>query len=163
MNNPWHDLSNTDSTPIAQHDGPPSPEPGITSALQADLEVLAWLETDRQQLSAECTDYICSALLEWAMLGEGWPDPTEPTAGRDGDHLTSLVRITERLTRHVLAAQPRSRRYELAAVVRQLTLAIACQHDPQAVAESQWRETVHRQPWRAQPPTPVQLPDGRVL
>ncbi len=163
MNNPWHDLSNTDSTPIAQPDGPPSPEPGITSALQADLEVLAWLETDRQQLSAECTDYICSALLEWAMLGQGWPDPTEPTAGRDGDHLATLVRITERLTRHALAAQPRSRRYELAAVVRQLTLAIACQHDPQAVAESQWRETVHRQPWRAQPPTPVQLPDGRML
>ncbi len=163
MNNPWHDLSNTDSTPIAQHDGPPSPEPGISSALQADLEVLAWLETDRQQLSAECTDYICSALLEWAMLGESWPVPTEPAAGRDGDHLTSLVRITKRLTQHVLAAQPRSRRYELAAVVRQLTLAIACQHDPQKVAESQWRETVHRQPCRAQPPTPVQLPDGRML
>jgi len=135
----------------------------ITSALQADLEVLAWLETDRRQLSAACTDYICSALLEWAMLGEGWPLATEPTAGRHGDHLAVLVRITERLAQHALTAQPLSRRYELAAVVRQLTLAIACQHDPQALAESQWRETVHRQPWRAQPPAPVQLPDGRVL
>ena len=163
MNNRWHDRSNADSRPLAQPDGPPSQEPVTASALQADLEVLAWLETDRQQLSAACTDYICSALLEWAMLGEGWPVPTEPTAGRHDDHLVALIRTTERLTQHALAAQPRSRRYELAAVVRQLTLAIACQHDPQALAESQWRETVHRQPWRAQPPTPVQLPDGRVL
>ena len=163
MKNPWHDQSNADGTPITQPSRLLSPEPVTTSALQADLEALAWLETDRQQLSATCTDYICSALLEWAMLGESWPDPTEPTADGDGDHLTALIRTTERLTQHALAAQPRSRRYQLAAVVRQLTLAIASQHDPQAVAESQWRETVHRQPWRAQPPTPVQLPDGRVL
>ena len=163
MKNPWHNQSNAGSTPIAQPNLPLSPEPAITAALQADLEALAWLETDREQLSAACTDYITSALLEWAMLGEGWPVPAEPTAGGDGDHLAALIGITERLTQHALAAQPRSRRYELAAVVRQLTLAIACQHDPQAVAEAQWRATVHRQPWRAQPPTPVQLPDGRVL
>ena len=163
MNSPWHHLSNSDSTPIAQPGRPPSPHPGITSALQADLEILAWLETQHQQLSAACTDYICSALFEWSMLGEAWPDPAAPPAGEDGDHLTLLVRITERLSQHALAAQPRSRRYELAAVVRQLTLALACQRDPQALAESQWRQMVHRQPWRAEPPAPVRLPDGRVL
>lgn len=156
VNESWHDLS-------AQPGTLSSPDQLSAPALQADLEVLAWLETARQQLSEQCRDYLCSALLEWSMLGEKWPDPTAPAVGWDGDHLAALVQITEQLTEHALAARPRSRRYELAAVVRQLTLAIACQRDPQALAESQWRETVHRQPWRAQPPAPVQLPDGRVL
>ncbi len=163
MKNPWRQISNPDRTPIAQPGSPPARHQENTSVLQADLEALAWLETEHQQLSAECTDYICSALLEWSMLGQRWPDPAQPPAGGDGDHLALLVRITERLTQHALAAQPRSRRYELAAVVRQLTMALACQRDPQAVAESQWREMVHRQPWLAQAPAPVQLPDGRVL
>ena len=163
MKKPWHHLSNPDRTPIAQPGRAEAPHSVNTSVLQADLEVLAWLETERQQLSAECTDYICSALLEWSMLGQQWPDPVEPPAARNGDHLSLLIGITQRLTRHALGAQPRSRRYELAAVVRQLTMALACQRDPQAVAESQWRELVHRQPWLAQAPAPVQLPDGSVL
>ena len=131
--------------------------------LEQDLSVLAWLETHREQLSSDCTDYLCAALLEWSMLGELWPDPAEPIAGPDCDHLEALVQITERLVRHAVVAQPTARRFELARVGRELGTAIRCQRDPQALAESRWRELVHRQPWLTSPPSPVVLPDGRAL
>ncbi len=125
------------------------------------LLVVRWGQL--QQLSSDCTDYLCAALLEWSMLGELWPDPAEPIAGPDCDHLEALVQITERLVRHAVVAQPISRRFELARVGRELGTAIRCQRDPQALAESRWRELVHRQPWLASPPAPVVLPDGRAL
>jgi len=74
-----------------------------------------------------------------------------------------LVQITERLMRRAVVAEPLSRRFELAWVGRELGTAIHCQRDPEALARSQWRELVHRQPWLAGPPAPVVLPDGRVL
>lgn len=145
---------------------PPADECWLTDSqptLEQDLSVLAWLETRREQLSSDCTDYLCAALLEWSILGELWPDPAEPIAGPDCDHLEVLVQITERLVRHAVVAQPISRRFELARVGRELGTAIRCQRDPQELAESRWRELVHRQPWLAGPPSPVVLPDGRVL
>ncbi len=146
------------ASPIDEY-WPADPQP----TLEQDLSVLAWLETRREQLSSDCTDYLCAALLEWSMLGELWPDPAEPIAGPDCDHLEALVQITERLVRHAVVAQPISRRFELARVGRELGSAIHCQRDPQALSESRWRELVHRQPWLAGPPAPVVLPDGRVL
>lgn len=131
--------------------------------LEQDLSVLSFLETHREQLSSDCTDYLCAALLEWSLLGELWPDPVAPMAGPGCDHLKVLVQITERLVGHAVVAPPAARRFALARVGRELGTAIRCQRDPQALAESQWRELVHRQPWLAAPPGPVVLPDGRVL
>ena len=154
-------LPDTDdpTVPSADQRWPTDPQP----TLAQDLSVLAWLETRREQLSSDCTDFICAALLEWSMLGELWPDPAEPSVGPDCDHLEALVQITERLVRHAVVAQPTARRFELARVGRELGTAIRCQRDPQALAESRWRELVGRQPWLAGPPAPVVLPDGRVL
>ncbi len=109
------------------------------------------------------TGYLCDALLQWAMLGEGWPDPAEPAAGPECDHLEVLVQIAERLVRRAVVAQPLSRRFELAGVGWELSNAIRCQRDPQALEDSQWRDTVHRMPWLAGPRAPVLLADGRVL
>lgn len=50
-------------------------------SLEQDLALLAWLQSS-QNLSSQSTGYICDALLQWAMLGEQWPDPAEPAAGR---------------------------------------------------------------------------------
>ena len=163
MNGSSDNSSNPDSTTDPLAGTPALSDVASSASLQADLSVLAWLETDRQQLSGTCTDYICSALLEWSMLGHQWPAPVEPALGADCEHLDTLVAITERLTQHAVLAQPRSRRYELARVARELTLAIRSQRDPEALADSLWRELAHRQPWRAVPPAQVSLPDGRVL
>jgi hypothetical protein len=130
--------------------------------LEQDLSVLAWLQCSHE-LSAEATGYVCDALLQWALLGESWPDPAEPVAGADCNHLEVLVQIAERLLRRAVVAQPLSRRFELATVGRELSNAIRCQRDPQALEDSQWRDMVHRMPWLAGPPTPVLLADGRVL
>ena len=142
---------------------PPPREAPLPTALVADLAVVAWLETAQHQLSEACTDHILVALLDWSTGGQRWPEPTAPTDGRPSDHLEILVQATRRLRQHALAAPSRSARYQLAALVRGLGLAIACQRDPAAVAEEQWRATVRRQPWRADAPAPIQLPDGRVL
>jgi hypothetical protein len=131
--------------------------------LVADLAVVAWLETAQHQLSEACTDFILVALLDWSAAGQRWPEPTAPTAGPDCDHLDALLTATRRLRQHALHAPPRSGRYQLAALVRGLELAVACQRDPDAVAEEQWRATVRRQPWRADAPAPICLPDGRLL
>ncbi len=141
----------------------PLPDQPLPTALAADLAVVAWLETAPPQLSAACTDHILVALLDWSTGGQRWPEPTAPADAQDCDHLELLVQATRRLRQHALAAPSRSARYQLAALVRGLGLAIACQRDPAAVAEEQWRATVRRQPWRADAPAPIQLPDGRVL
>jgi hypothetical protein len=146
------------TVPPAGQQWPSDPPP----SLEEDLSVLAWLQCSHA-LSPEATGYICDALLQWAMLGGSWPDPAEPAAGPDCDHLEALVQITERLVRRAVAAQPLSRRFELADVGRELGNAIRCQRDPQALADSQWRDMVHRMPWLAGPPAPVVLDDGRVL
>jgi hypothetical protein len=137
---------------------PAAPRP----SLDEDLSVLAWLQCSHQ-LSAGATGYVCDALLQWAMLGGPWPDPVEPVAGPGCDHLEALVQIAERLVRRAVVAQPLSRRFELARVGRELSNAIRCQRDPQALEDSQWRDVVHRMPWLAGPPPPVLLADGRVL
>jgi hypothetical protein len=131
------------------------------TAIEQELGVLAWLQSS-PQLSSDTTGYLCDALLQWALLGGTWPDPTEPVAGPDCDHLEALVQITERWMRRAMA-EPIDRRLELAFLGRTLGTAIACQRDPDALADSQWRELVHRQPWLADPPSPYVLPDGRVL
>ncbi len=137
---------------------PSAPPPTV----EQDLSVLAWLQCSHE-LSAEATGYLCDALLQWALLGEGWPDPAEPLAGPVCDHLEVLVQIAERLVRRAVVAQPLSRRFELAGIGRDLSNAIRCQRDPQALEDSQWRDMVHRMPWLAGPPAPVLLADGRVL
>lgn len=134
----------------------------LPPTLEQDLAAVAWLETNQQQLSPECTDYLCGALLEWSMLGGLWPDPAEPIAGPECDHLEALVQITERWVDRA-QAEPIGRRLQLARVGRELGTAIRCQRDPEGLAESRWRERVHRQPWLAGPPTPIVLADGRVL
>ena len=142
---------------------PTPPDQPLTPALERDLAVVAWLETTQQQLSQACTDHILTALLDWSTAGQRWPEPTAPAAGPLCDHLDALVQATQRLRQHALQGHSPARRYELAALVRGLTLAIACQQDPTAVAEEQWRATVQRQPWRADAPAPIYLPDGRLL
>jgi hypothetical protein len=147
--------------PTAASAGQPWPS-DPPPALEQDLAVLAWLQCSHE-LSAGATGYVCDALLQWAMLGKSWPDPAEPVAGPNCDHLEALVQIAERLVRRAVVAQPLSRRFELARVGRELSNAIRCQRDPQALEDSQWREMVRRMPWLAGPPAPVLLADGRVL
>jgi len=146
------------TVPLAGQQWPSDPPP----TFEQDLSVLAWLQCSHK-LSAEATGYICDALLQWAMLGEPWPDPAAPAASPDCDHLEVLVQITERLIRRAVVAQPLPRRFQLARVGRELSNALRCQRDPQALADSQWLDMVHRMPWLAGPPAPVLLADGRVL
>lgn len=134
--------------------GPPS--------LEQDLALLAWLQSS-SNLSAQSTGYICDALLKWAMLGELWPDPVEPRAGSECDHLDLLGQVTERLSWRIHDAQPLARKFDLARIARELSNAIRCQRDPEALQGSLERELVHRMPWLAEAPTPVRLDDGRVL
>lgn len=129
--------------------------------VEQDLSVVAWLQCSRE-LSREASGLLCDALLQWALLGGAWPDPAEPAAGPDCDHLEVLVQLVDRWRRRALT-EPIGRRLELAHVGRALATAVACQRDPDALAETQWREMVHRQPWLAGPPAPCVLADGRVL
>lgn len=145
--------------PVHRSDGPWPADPLPT--LEQDLSVVAWLQCSIQ-LSSATTGYLCDALLAWALLGGAWPDPTEPVGGPDCDHLEALVQLIDRWRRRAMA-EPIGRRLELAHVGRGLATAVACQRDPDALAESQWREMVHRQPWLAGPPAPCVLADGRVL
>jgi hypothetical protein len=152
-------LPHTDDATVPPPDDHWPADPPAT--LEQDLAVLAWLQCS-PDLSSDTTGYLCDALLQWALLGHQWPDPAEPVGGPDCDHLEALVQLTERWMRRALA-EPIGRRLELAGVGRALGTAIACQRDPQLLADSQWRELVHRQPWLAGSPTPYVLPDGRVL
>ena len=129
--------------------------------LEQDLSVVAWLQGSTQ-LSSATTGYLCDVLLAWALLGGEWPDPVEPVAGPDCDHLEALVQMVDRWRRRAMA-EPIGRRLDLAHVGRGLATAVVCQRDPDALAESQWRETLHRQPWLAGPPAPCRLADGHVL
>ncbi len=131
------------------------------TTIEQDLSLLAWLQHSAQ-LSSDTTGYLCDALLQWALLGGDWPYPNEPVAGPDCNHLEALVQLTERWMRRAMT-EPIDRRLELAFLGRALGTAIACQRDPVALADSQWRELVHRQPWLAGPPAPYLLSDGRVL
>ena len=51
----------------------------------------------------------------------------------------------------------------MARMARELSKAIRCQRDPEALRGSLERELVHRMPWLAEAPTLVRLDDGRVL
>ena len=136
--------------------------PGRPPSLEQDLSTVAWLQTS-DQLSVEATGYVCDALLQWALLGEQWPDPAEPMGTGRGDHLALLEGVVERLVRRAQVVQPLAVRFALARVVRELATAVRCHRDPEGLAESQWRDLVHRMPWLTQPPAPVVLADGRVL
>ena len=151
-----------DDPSSASRSRPALPDQPLTPALERDLATVAWLETT-QQLSEACTDHILTALIDWCAAGQRWPEPSPPAAGQRCDHLDALVQATHRLRQHALQGHSATPRYELAALVRGLALAIACQQDPTAVAEEQWRATVQRQPWRADAPAPIYLPDGRLL
>ena len=135
---------------------------GETPSLEQDLGLLAWLQSS-PTLSSQSTGYICDALLQWAMLGEPWPDPVEPVAGPACDHLDLLGQVTERLSWRIHDAQPVARKFDLARIARELGHAIRCQRDPEALRGSLERELVHRMPWLAGTPAPVRLADGRVL
>jgi hypothetical protein len=148
-----------DRPDVRRADAPSLADPLPT--LEQDLGVVAWLQGSTQ-LSSATTGYLCDALLAWALLGGDWPDPAEPLAGPDCDHLEALGQLIDRWRRRALA-EPIGRRLELAHVGRGLATAVACQRDPDALAEGQWREMVHRQPWLAGPPAPCVLADGRVL
>ncbi len=127
-----------------------------------DLAELAWLQCS-DQLSRDCTGYICGALLQWSMGGESWPDPAAPPTGPDRDHLAALERIAARLSGRIQTIPGVAAKFELARVGRELCLAIRCQRDPAGLADSLWREAVNRQPWLAGPPLPVVYDDGSVL
>jgi hypothetical protein len=143
---------------------PPSDQwPDPLPPLERDRSVLAWLHGS-DQLSAGATGYLCDALLEWALIGLGWPqEEVEPAAGPDCDHLQVLVHITERMTQRIVLAQSVSAKFDLARVGRLLSQAVACQRDPEALQQSLDRELVHRMPWLAGPPQPVVFADGRTL
>ena len=131
-------------------------------SLGQDLALLAWLQSS-SNLSAQSTGYICDALLQWVMLGEPWPDPIEPLAGPECDHLDLLGQVTERLSWRIHDAQPLARKFDLARIARELANAIRCQRDAEALSGSLEREMVHRMPWLAAAPAPVRLNDGREL
>ena len=84
----------TAAEPASPGSGQRSPSDEQVS-LEQDLAWLAWLQSS-PILSSQSTGYICDALLQWAMLGEPWPDPAEPAAGTECDHLELLVQVTER-------------------------------------------------------------------
>lgn len=148
------------------HDRPASPEPQQPAdplpPFGDDLAELGWLQCS-DQLSQDCTGYVCAALLQWSMGGESWPDPAPPSAGPDCDHLTALERIAVRLSERIQTVPGVAAKFELAWVGRELSLAIRCQQDPAGLADSLWREAVNRQPWLTGPPAPVVYGDGRVL
>lgn len=130
--------------------------------LEQDRAVLAWLHSS-EQLTAAATGYLCEALLEWALIGSNWPQEREPVAGPDCNHLQVLVQIAERLTQRIALAQPVSVKFDLARVGRHLSLAVACQRDPDGLQQALDRELVHRMPWLAGPPPPVEYADRSVL
>ena len=150
-----------DRSGLLSTDGQPS-RAGDPPSLEQDLELLAWLQSS-PSLSSQSTGYICDALLEWAILGERWPDPAEPSAGPACDHLDLVEQVAERLSWRVHDAQPLGRKFDLARIARELGNAIRCQRDPEALRGSLERERVHRMPWLASAPKPVRLSDGRVL
>ena len=127
-----------------------------------DLSLLVWLQASGD-LTAGTTGYICDALLQWAMLGERWPDPAEPSAGPECDHLDLVEQVAERLSWRIHDAQPLGQKFDLARIARELGNAIRCQRDPEALRGSLERELVHRMPWLEAAPAPVRLADGRVL
>lgn len=120
--------------------------------LEHDLGIVEWLQCSHE-LSAETTGYLCDALLQWTLFGGGWPEPVVPPGRPDCDHLEQLTAIHERWLVRALDA-PVSRRLELAHVGRALGVAIRCERDPQGLAESQWREMVHRDSRLEPEPTP---------
>ena len=140
-------------------DDPTATTAGPAPTLAQDLQMLAWLENTRDQLSAAALDYLCGALLEWSMIGAGqlWPDPLPPEQGQDCDHLELLVEITNRWIGRIGAATASTGRWELARIGRELSHAIAAQRDPQALSEAESREMLSRMPWLALPPAPAQF------
>lgn len=112
---------------------PPSAPLGEDSdpTLGRDLAVLAWLEC-APQLSQDTTAHLCSALEEWALLGERCPNEQTPDPD-DGDHLQVLTAIAERLAQRAVVADA-GRRIGLAMVAREVLRAVACQRRNDRVA-----------------------------
>jgi hypothetical protein len=137
-----------------------SPPGGPLPSLEHDLGIVEWLQCSHE-LSAETTGYLCDALLQWTLFGGSWPEPVAPPGGSDGNHLEQLTRLHERWLVRALGA-PSRRRLELAHVGRVLGVAVRCERDPQGLAESQWREMVHLEPWVDPEPARGVLPDGRL-
>ncbi len=130
--------------------------------LVQDLSVLAWLENSRTQLSTACSNYLCGALLEWSLLGDLWPDPLEPPAGPDCDHLQALVQLTNRLVQRIPDASTVEARLNLGRIGRELSNAVRAQRDPQGLIESRQRELATRVPRLTGPPPPVGYNGGRL-
>ena len=153
---PDHLIASTD--PSASPAGQQGPLDQLPS-FERDLQVLAWLQVSQGQLTLASRSYLCGALLEWSMTGEGqlWPDPQPPRSGADDDHLQVLVEITNRWIERIGAQAASADRWELARVGRELSHAIAAQRDPQALAEAQSRELLSRMPHLAWSPAPVRF------
>lgn len=139
------------------------PLPGV----EQDLAVLAWLQSS-DQLSGDTGDYIVGALLRWCELQGSWPDPAPPAGGAGRDHLSVLEQVAQRWAQRTATAGTATagtvpRVLAMAGVGRELSYAIWCQRDPDGLRDSLWRELVHREPWRAQPPAPIVFADGSML
>jgi hypothetical protein len=85
--------------------------------LESDREVLAWLQCSTQ-LGAEVTGHLCDALLDWALVGRGYPQMAPPETGPDCDHLLAFQRIIERFPRRIAEAQTVADKLELGLVGR---------------------------------------------
>ncbi len=157
-------MPNTPSMPVdptrpaADQRWPSYPPPTLVQ----DLSVLAWLENSRNQLSAACSNYLCGALLEWSLLGQLWPDPLEPAAGPDCDHLQALDQLTDRLVRRIAHASTVEAPFDLARIGRELSNAIRAQRDPQGLVESRERELLTGMPRLTGAPTPVSYTGSRL-
>ena len=152
--------SKPDDPPLSSADQrwPSDPPPTLVQ----DLSVLAWLENSRTQLSTACSNYLCGALLEWSLLGDLWPDPLEPPAGPDCDHLQALVQLTNRLVRRIPDASTVEARLNLGRIGRELSNAVRAQRDPLGLIESRQRELARRVPRLTGPPPPVGYSGGRL-
>ena len=127
--------------------------------LESDREVLAWLQCSTQ-LGAEVTGHLCDALLDWALVGRGYPRMAPQETGPDCDHLLAFQRIIERFPRRIAEAQTVADKLELGHVGRLLARAYRASWDPQGVQDAFDRELMMAMPWVAGPPAAYRLADG---
>ena len=135
---------NTDPTVPPASNAPPDI---ALPTLEHDLAVVQWLHGS-PELPAECTGYLCDALLLWTLLGGVWPEPVPPTLHPSQDHLEALAQLHDRWLQRALA-EPIARRLELATIGRLLGAALRCGRDPQALIG---RESLTVQPAPADRP-----------
>lgn len=134
----------------------------MSPTLQQDLSLLAWLQTSTV-LSPMGSGLVCDALLQAVLTGvaSGWPDPISPGEEPESGHVNLLVQVTERLVGRAAAARRLSLKLDLGRIGRQLSLAIAGERSPEALAEAD-REGGRRERELPTQPSPETRPDGSV-